>query len=81
MGAREDAERFFARKDIWDNLVTLSTIAQRSGVTLQAVQNWKSKFRDFPREMKPVRSDGGYMALFWMPDVQKFKELHGLGKK
>ena len=81
MGAREDAERFFKRHDIWDNLVTFSVIGKRSGVTTQAVQQWLDRFPDFPKAMRPIRNDGGYMALYWWPDIQEFKKRHGLGRK
>lgn len=81
MGAKEDAERFFKRTDIWVNMVTMKAVAQRSGVTLPAVQQWKDRFQDFPKVMKPVRNDGDYGGWYWWPDVQEFKKRHGLGKR
>jgi len=75
MGAREDAERFFARKDIWVNLVTLQEAAGRMGVSATLVSKWKRDYPDFPPMMKPTRADraGGW---YWYPDLTEFRKRH-----
>jgi len=75
MGAREDAERFFARTDIWDNLVTLNQAADRMRVSATFVSKWKAHYRDFPQMMKPVRA-GHSTGWYWYPDLLEFRKRH-----
>lgn len=76
---RREAERFFARADIWANLITRSEIAKAARVSLPAVTNWENRFRDFPEPFIPVRKGGNYMALYWKPDIEDFMARHQLG--
>ena len=75
MGAREDAERFFARQDIWVNLVTLQEAAGRMNVSPTLVSKWKGQYRDFPEMMKPVRADKA-AGWYWYPDLTEFRKRH-----
>lgn len=75
MGAREDAERFFARTDVWVNLVTLQEAAARMKVSATLVSKWKALYRDFPPMMKPVRADRA-VGWYWYPDLLEFRKRH-----
>ena len=78
---KAEAEAFFARDDIWANLVTMRQIMDRTGVrAISVVASWKSRYRDFPEPIRPTdRADANYayMARYWWPEVQAFLDRHG----
>lgn len=65
-----------------ENLVTISEVARRFGLSRAAPVLWRKGHRDFPGPVLTYNdTHSGHTAhgdLFWWPDVQQFCQAHGL---
>jgi len=59
----------------YPTLLALKDIAERHGVELRVVDNWKRRHPDFPKPIMTV--SGGYIPLYLLEDVERYEERHG----